>query len=89
MKNQLTQRLESLDILRGFDLFMLVGLEMTMHQLSSAIDTPIFHSFMWCFTHVDWEGFSTWDLVMPLSVIQPSSVQREKPWNNMRCSVCS
>lgn len=66
MKNQLSQRLESLDILRGFDLFMLVGLEMAMHHLSVAIDTPAFHSFMWCFTHVDWEGFSTWDLVMPL-----------------------
>lgn len=66
MKNQLSQRLESLDILRGFDLFMLVGLEIAMHHLSVAIDTPAFHSFMWCFTHVDWEGFSTWDLVMPL-----------------------
>ena len=66
MKNQLPQRLESLDVLRGFDLFMLVGLEAVMHHLSSAIDTPSFHSFMWCFTHVDWEGFSTWDLVMPL-----------------------
>ena len=66
MKNNIPQRLESLDILRGFDLFMLVGLEVAMHQLSSAIDTPAFHSFMWCFTHVDWEGFSTWDLVMPL-----------------------
>lgn len=66
MKNQLSQRLESLDILRGFDLFMLVGLEMAMHHLSVAIDTPAFHSFMWCFMHVDWEGFSTWDLVMPL-----------------------
>lgn len=66
MKNQLTQRLESLDVLRGFDLFFLVGLEMVMHHLSSAINTPSFHSFMWCFTHVDWEGFSSWDLVMPL-----------------------
>lgn len=66
MKNQLTQRLESLDVLRGFDLFMLVGLEVAVHHLSSAIDTPAFHSFMWFFTHVDWEGFSTWDLVMPL-----------------------
>lgn len=66
MKNNLPQRLESLDVLRGFDLFMLVGLEVAIHQLSSAIDTPAFHSFMWCFTHVDWEGFSPWDLVMPL-----------------------
>ena len=66
MKKQLAQRLESLDILRGFDLFLLVGLETIMHQLSSAIDTPAFHSFMWCFSHADWEGFSPWDLVMPL-----------------------
>ena len=66
MEKQLSQRLESLDVLRGFDLFLLVGLEMVMHHLGSAVHTPVFHSVMWCFTHVDWEGFSTWDLVMPL-----------------------
>ena len=66
MKNQQPQRLESLDVLRGFDLFLLVGLEMVMHHLDNAVHTPAFHSVMWCFTHVDWEGFSTWDLVMPL-----------------------
>ena len=66
MEKQLSQRLESLDVLRGFDLFLLVGLEMVMHHLASAVHTPVFHSVMWCFTHVDWEGFSTWDLVMPL-----------------------
>ena len=60
------QRLESLDVLRGFDLFLLVGLESVMHQLSGTIQTPSFHSFMWCFTHADWEGFSSWDLIMPL-----------------------
>lgn len=66
MKNKPLQRLESLDILRGFDLFFLVGLETVMHHLAGAIDAPSFHSMMWCFTHVDWEGFSSWDLVMPL-----------------------
>ena len=66
MEKQLTQRLESLDVLRGFDLFLLVGLEMVMHHLANVVHTPVFHSVMWCFTHVDWEGFSTWDLVMPL-----------------------
>lgn len=66
MQKHLSQRLESLDVLRGFDLFLLVGLEMVMHHLSTAVNTPEFHSFMWLFTHVDWEGFSTWDLVMPL-----------------------
>ncbi|MDH6359132.1 DUF5009 domain-containing protein [Parabacteroides sp. PF5-9] len=68
MKNQppLTQRLESLDILRGFDLFCLVTLEIVLHPLQRAVNTPWFDSFMWGFSHVQWEGFSTWDLVMPL-----------------------
>ena len=37
-----------------------------MHPLAHAIDAPWFDSFMWNFTHVDWEGLSPWDLVMPL-----------------------
>ena len=60
------RRLESLDILRGFDLFCLVGLEAVIHALNRGIDAPWFHPVMQCFTHVDWEGFSPWDLVMPL-----------------------
>ena len=59
-------RLESLDVLRGFDLFCLVGLEEVMHTMRHAADNPWFDKFMWTFTHVEWEGFSTWDLVMPL-----------------------
>ena len=66
MNNTTPKRLESLDALRGFDLFLLVGLEAVMHALDSAIDAPWFDQLMWCFTHVDWEGFSSWDLVMPL-----------------------
>ena len=87
MENQQPQRLESLDVLRGFDLFMLVGLETAIHQLASALDTPSFHSFMWCFTHVDWEGFSPWDLVMPLFMFMsgitiPFALSRYKHTNN-------
>ncbi len=87
MENQQPQRLESLDVLRGFDLFMLVGLETAIHQLASAVDTSSFHSFMWCFTHVDWEGFSPWDLVMPLFMFMsgitiPFALSRYKHTNN-------
>ena len=64
--NNTPKRLESLDALRGFDLFLLVGLEAVMHALDGAIEAPWFDRLMWCFTHVDWEGFSSWDLVMPL-----------------------
>lgn len=66
MKGLKTQRLESLDVLRGFDLFLLVGLEGVMYPLSQAVDAPWFDKIMWNFHHVGWQGFSTWDLVMPL-----------------------
>lgn len=66
MKKQTLQRLVSLDLLRGFDLFCLVVLETIMHPLARAIDNPHFDWFMKGFSHVEWYGFSSWDLVMPL-----------------------
>lgn len=61
-----TKRLESLDALRGFDLFCLVGLSVVLKALNRVIDVPWYDNMMWSFTHVEWEGFSPWDLVMPL-----------------------
>jgi len=83
MKNQPTARLESLDVLRGFDLFCLVGLELIMHPMAKAIDHPWFDKFMWNFSHIEWQGFSTWDLVMPLflfmaGVSMPFALSRYK-----------
>ncbi|MBQ4056074.1 MAG: DUF5009 domain-containing protein [Bacteroidaceae bacterium] len=66
MKKQIQQRLESLDVLRGFDLFCLVALGKIVHKLSEATQVPVFDSILPCFNHVHWEGFSSWDLVMPL-----------------------
>ncbi len=76
-------RLESLDVLRGFDLFCLVALEGIVHPLGQAIDADWFDSFLWCFSHVEWEGFSSWDLVMPLfmfmaGVSMPFALSRYK-----------
>lgn len=39
------QRLESLDVLRGFDLFCLVALEGVLHPLGRAIDAPWYNVF--------------------------------------------
>lgn len=66
MKKQIQQRLESLDVLRGFDLFCLVALGKIVHKLADATQAPVFDSILPCFDHVHWEGFSSWDLVMPL-----------------------
>lgn len=60
------KRLESLDALRGFDLFCLVALSDLVEELAEVIDKPWMASIMDCFTHKKWEGFSSWDLVMPL-----------------------
>ena len=84
-----TKRLESLDVLRGFDLFCLVGLEAVMHALDGAIDASWFDGVMRCFTHVDWEGFSSWDLVMPLFMFMsgitiPFALARYKREGNKR-----
>ena len=60
------KRLESLDALRGFDLFCLVALSEVLWPLSEALDKPWMNKVMEWFTHKEWEGFSPWDLVMPL-----------------------
>ena len=53
-----TSRLASLDILRGFDLFLLVFFQPVFAALVRQLNLP--------FDHEVWEGFRFWDLVMPL-----------------------
>ena len=89
MKQFADKRLESLDVLRGFDLFCLVALEGVLHPLGKAIDTEWYHSFLWWFSHVEWEGFSSWDLVMPLfmfmaGVSMPFAFSRYKAMSDKR-----
>ena len=64
MKN-LNNRLSSLDILRGFDIFVLVCFGPLLKWVSekyacipACIETQ--------FHHVNWEGFAFWDIIMPL-----------------------
>jgi len=60
-------RLASLDILRGFDLFMLVFFQPVFVAFARHwADVPVFSFLLKQFEHVQWEGFSAWDLVMPL-----------------------
>lgn len=66
--NTLPQRLASLDALRGFDLFVLVALGPLVLSLTLAIGCDALQPLTNAFTHKDWEGFSPWDLVMPLFV---------------------
>lgn len=60
------KRLNSLDILRGFTLFLLVFLQPVLMALGKALQHPSYQAFLTHFRHASWEGIHSWDLVMPL-----------------------
>ncbi|GGG85603.1 DUF5009 domain-containing protein [Parapedobacter pyrenivorans] len=66
MMNRVSNRLESLDILRGFDLFCLVFFQPVLASLARELDNDTLNTLMVQFRHVHWEGFVFWDLIMPL-----------------------
>lgn len=59
-------RLASLDILRGFDLFLLIFFQPVLIALGQKLDLPFLNAFLHQFDHEVWEGFRFWDLIMPL-----------------------
>lgn len=59
-------RLASLDILRGFDLFMLLFVQPVMVSIAQVYDAPWYRAVMHQLDHEVWQGFRCWDLVMPL-----------------------
>lgn len=59
-------RLASLDILRGFDLFMLVFLQPILISAGGCYNEEWYQNLLWHFDHETWQGFRAWDLVMPL-----------------------
>ncbi|MFC2161565.1 acyltransferase family protein [Acidobacteriota bacterium] len=64
MKN--TIRLESLDALRGFDMFWIIGGDWIFGSLHDIFQSPATEFIQTQLSHVRWEGFRFWDLIMPL-----------------------
>lgn len=60
------ERLESLDALRGFDMFWIIGAEEIFHRLAEITQAPFWHSMSEQFTHPAWHGFHFYDLIFPL-----------------------
>jgi predicted acyltransferase len=80
--NTAPTRLFSLDALRGFDMFWIMGGEEIFHTLAKASGSPFWGSIANQFTHPDWNGFHLYDLIFPLflfmaGVSTPFSVGRE------------
>ena len=76
------QRLYSLDALRGFDMFWIMGAEEIVHAMSKATGSSFWQGFSEELTHPAWNGFHFYDLIFPLflfmaGVATPYSVGRE------------
>ncbi len=77
-----TQRLYSLDALRGFDMFWIMGAEEIFHALSKITGSPFMEVLSNQLTHPDWHGFHFYDLIFPLflfmaGVATPYSIGKE------------
>jgi predicted acyltransferase len=77
-----SQRLYSLDALRGFDMFWIIGAEEFFHTLARATHAPFWVAMSDQFEHPLWNGFHAYDLIFPLflfiaGVATPFSVGRE------------
>ena len=62
------QRLYSLDALRGFDMFWIIGAEEIFHTMAKATNAPIWISLSEQFEHPTWNGFTVYDLIFPLFI---------------------
>jgi len=61
------ERLTSLDALRGFDMFWIIGGWWIVNGLAKGLNNEWFNAHVIPQTrHVPWEGFTAWDLIMPL-----------------------
>jgi predicted acyltransferase len=61
-------RLLSLDALRGFDMFWIVGAEEIVHALHKASQAGLVSFLATQLTHASWEGVRFYDLIFPLFV---------------------
>lgn len=62
----MNNRLASLDILRGADMFLLRFLQPVVIAIGFAGQWPWFNGVMHQLDHEVWEGFRCWDIIMPL-----------------------
>lgn len=71
IKNNLTKsdRLQSLDILRGFDMFWIIGGGALIIYLSRIESMNWLEPLAAQMRHPEWEGFTFWDLIFPLFML--------------------
>ena len=66
--NEPAQRLVSLDVLRGIDMFWIVGGDWLVRSLPNLYDCRITRELKEQMDHYPWEGFHFYDLIFPLFI---------------------
>jgi predicted acyltransferase len=87
-----SQRLHSLDALRGFDMFWIMGGEGIFVGLSTLTGWPIFQLWAKQLEHVPWNGFHFYDMIFPLflfiaGISFPFSLAKRLEMNKSRGSI--
>src|SRR6266550_9437742 len=62
------QRLVSVDALRGFDMFWIIGADALVYALNQMSQTRPTRFLAYELDHAEWEGFHFYDLIFPLFV---------------------
>ena len=62
----LPERLYSLDALRGFDMFWIMGADALFHNIAKATGSPFWGALSDQLEHPAWNGFHFYDLIFPL-----------------------
>jgi predicted acyltransferase len=62
------ERLLSLDVLRGLDMFFLVGLAGILKALPKISDNRIANWLAGQCEHPEWQGFTAWDVIFPMFI---------------------
>jgi len=63
-----TARLVSVDALRGFDMFWIMGGDYLLRSLPAVHDSPLTRELATQMEHCKWAGFHFYDLIYPLFV---------------------
>ena len=61
-------RIVSLDALRGFDMFWILGADAVVYAIGETNHSPITNLIVKQMTHNKWEGFAFYDLIFPMFV---------------------
>ncbi|MHA8065840.1 acyltransferase family protein [Aquirufa sp. ROCK2-A2] len=65
-EKNVSKRLYSLDALRGFDMFWIMGAEEIVHLIAKATGSTFWEAAAYQLSHPEWHGFRMYDLIFPM-----------------------